>query len=221
MRIDIPNSDITISGIILNQDNLYEGDLKEPFKNFVEHAANLYHPYHNFRHSTHILWLCYQASLFYKDQLSKREIRNLLIAALFHDFDHAGKVDVTDIENIENAIKGLEKHVSHEDVGHVGEISNLIRYTEFPHKNSGSEIPLSGQILRDADLSQVLSNAWMQAILLGLGQERGKTFAEMLKGQVSFLENVTFATEWAQQAFPPEAISRKQTEVQELLKILN
>ena len=221
MKTDLPNSNITIAGIILNQGNVYEGDLKESFKKFVEHATNLYHPYHNFRHSTHILWLCYQASLFYKGQLSKREIRNLLIAALFHDFDHVGKVDVTDIENIEKAIKGLEKHISQEDAEYIEEISSLIRYTEFPHKNSGSEIPLSGQILRDADLSQVLSNAWMQAILLGLGQERGKTFAEMLKGQVSFLENVTFVTEWAQEMFPPEVIHRKQTEVQELLKILS
>jgi hypothetical protein len=38
----------------------------------------------------HVTWLCYQAAEFYRDRLTQRQIRNLLIAALFHDFDHPG-----------------------------------------------------------------------------------------------------------------------------------
>ena len=34
----------------------------------------------------HVTWLCYQAADFYRDRLTPRQIRNLLIAALFHDF---------------------------------------------------------------------------------------------------------------------------------------
>jgi len=38
----------------------------------------------------HVLWLCHQACRYYQNWLTARQLRNLLIAALFHDFDHPG-----------------------------------------------------------------------------------------------------------------------------------
>lgn len=51
--------------IIGNEENLYEGKLILYFRILFCNSTNLKNPYHNFRHT-----------------------RNLLIAALFHDFDH-------------------------------------------------------------------------------------------------------------------------------------
>src|SRR5271168_1526660 len=54
-------------------------------------SSNLNNPYHNFRHTLlHVLWLCEKACRYYQKTLAPRQMRNLLIAALFHDFDHPG-----------------------------------------------------------------------------------------------------------------------------------
>jgi len=79
-----------IPEIIGNDRGLYEGDLTGYFRALIFHATNLTRPYHNLRHMLHVTWLCYQAAEFYRDRLTQRQIRNLLIAALFHDFDHPG-----------------------------------------------------------------------------------------------------------------------------------
>ncbi len=67
----------------------------------------------------HVTWLCYKAAEYYRDRLTKRQIRNLLIAALFHDFDHPGRpdseADDPDGVNIGIAIAGLCRHIASED----------------------------------------------------------------------------------------------------------
>ena len=80
----------SILDIILNKDGLYEGDLIYYFRIVFKFAQNLHNPYHNMRHMLHVMWLCYQACSFYKDEMSPRDMRVLLIAAIFHDFDHLG-----------------------------------------------------------------------------------------------------------------------------------
>ncbi len=74
---------IAIPEIIRNDSLLYEGDLKVYFKAIFYKSQNLNHPYHNFRHTLHMLWLCYQACEFYKDELSPRQMRNLLVRPCF------------------------------------------------------------------------------------------------------------------------------------------
>src|SRR5580704_3760633 len=76
--------------IIGNEKGLYEGDLIFYFQTLFFRSSNLHNPYHNFRHMLHVLWLCYKACLHYEKKLTPREMRNLLVAALFHDFDHPG-----------------------------------------------------------------------------------------------------------------------------------
>ena len=85
------HSEVEISGdlpkVIGNEDNLYEGNLTYYFQVLFFRANNLYNPYHNFRHMTHVLWLCYKACEYYSRELPPRQMRALLIAALFHDFE--------------------------------------------------------------------------------------------------------------------------------------
>ena len=89
------HSEVEISGdlpkIIGNEENLYEGNLIYHFQVLFFRANNLYNPYHNFRHMSHVLWLCYKACQYYSHELPPRQMRALLIAALFHDFDHTGR----------------------------------------------------------------------------------------------------------------------------------
>src|SRR5215469_62698 len=105
-----------IPEIIGNDRGLYEGDLAAYFRALIFHATNLVRPYHNLRHMLHVTWLCYQAAEFYRDRMTPRQIRNLLIAALFHDFDHPGHSHPGEQDpdgiNIKIAITGLRRYIT-------------------------------------------------------------------------------------------------------------
>ena len=182
-------------------------------------AQNLKYPYHNFRHMFHVLWLCYQACVFYRGILPSRKMRNLLIAALFHDFDHSGLMGNDDL-NIERAIRGLKKFILEEDKEYIEEIIILVRATEFPYKVPSGTLSLAERIIRDADMSQALCEAWIQQIVFGLSAEWNKKPIEILEAQGAFHKNLEFHTEWAQQMFPQKAIDDKIAEAHDLLELL-
>lgn len=208
--------------IILNDHRLYVGDLKHYFKIVVTKARNLTKPYHNFRHMFYVVCTCFEACQYYlvkTEGHSRIKVRNLLIAGMFHDFDHSGVVGHDDLE-IERALRGLKKHILPEDLAEYEAIAVLIRATEYPYKTHAKELSLEGQILRDADLSQALSEVWMQQILFGLSQEMNLTPLEMLRTQESFLANLKFNTVWAKERFNPEVVQSKIAEVRGLLEIM-
>lgn len=211
----------SIPDIIRNADNVYEGNLIYYFKVIFLRSRNADNPYHNIRHMLHVFYLCYKACLFYGSLMvfNKRTRRHLLIAALFHDFDHSG-VSGPDIINIRTAIEGLRLHILPEDKPFCEEIEGLIKETEFPYKIPSEQLDLSAQILRDADLSQSLSVAWIQQVIFGLAKEWGKTPLEVLKMQEGFLGNLHPATSWAKTFFTQEDIQAKIQEAKELLEIL-
>lgn len=214
---------LSISGslpeIIRNKQEVYEGDLVAYFKVIFKTAQNLRRPYHNFRHMLHVVWLCYQACLFYKEILTPRQKRNLLVAALFHDFNHPGMMGDDDL-NIERAIRGLKKHIVLDDRGHYEDIALLMMMTEYPPKADGETISLSAQILRDADMGQSLAPAWIQQVIFGLAEEWGQKPIEVLQLQPKFLGSLKFHTDWGKQMFPQSAIDEKIRESQELIELL-
>ncbi len=213
------NSRNTISVVILNSEGLYEGDLRHYLNISFNHARNLRSPYHNFRHVFHVLGSCYAACRFYSDVLTPNEMRNLLIAAMFHDFDHPGRTGNDDL-NVVVAIRALRKHITKEDLVHFEEISELMRTTEFPHRVTTIPLNLQENILRDADASQVLSPDWVQQVILGLSAERSMSPMNVLKMQEGFLSNLVFGTEWARQTFSEEMIASRIKESRELIEIL-
>jgi hypothetical protein len=158
--------------------------------------------------------------MFYRETLSQREMRNLLIAALFHDFDHTGKSGPDSI-NISKAITGLVENLLYEDEPHLLAITRLIRATEFPYTVPADKLNLSGQIIRDADMSQSLTQAWIQQTIFGLSEEWNKPPLEVLKMQVPFHKNLEFYTDWAKQEFPPEVVKQRINEAQEHLALLS
>lgn len=209
-----------LPSVIRNSAGLYEGSLEHYFQAIFHHAQNVRHPYHNFRHMTHVAWLCHDACRFYRESLTSRQMRHLLIAALFHDFNHSGTSGDDDL-NIKRAIRGLEKHILSGDRLYLLEIGELIEITQFPYTVESTHLGLRALILRDADVSQALSVAWIQQIVFGLAAEWGKSPSEVLAIQEPFLSQVKFHTEWAQQRFPQVDIQAKVQEAQELVELLN
>jgi hypothetical protein len=179
----------------------------------------LANPYHNFRHIFHVLWLCHTACEYYGEKISKLEARILLIAALFHDFNHPGKAGNDDL-NIELAIRGLRKHIHPDDVIHLPRIEELIRITEYPPKESGDRLTLLGQILRDSDLSQALVDVWIQQVIIGLSEEWEITPKAVLQMQEKFLGSLSFSSDWAKERFTSKVIQDKIEEAQSLLAFL-
>ena len=100
------------------------------------------------------------------------------------------------------------------------QIEALIEATHYPYKIGSDKLDLLGQIIRDADLAQALSPAWIQQVVFGLAQEWEVSPLEVLKGQLSFLAGLSFSTCWAQQLFPQELIQAKIEEVEQLLRLL-
>jgi hypothetical protein len=219
-------SDVTgdLPQVIGNDERLYEGDLMLYFRTLFFQSRNLHNPYHNLRHTLHVVWLCHKACRYYQDELSPRQMRNLLITALFHDFDHPGHShpgeNDPDRINIQIAIAGLRRHILPADHVFLPEIETLIEATQYPYKVGSDKLDLLGQIIRDADLAQALSSAWIQQIIVGLAVEWGVHPIEVLRGQASFLAGLSLYTRWARELFPQELIQAKIEEGEQLLRLL-
>ena len=220
------NSEISgdIPEIIGNEDSLYEGDLIHYFQALFFKASNLNNPYHNLRHTLHVLWLCHKACRYYQDELTPRQVRILLIAALFHDFDHPGRPhpEAADPDriNIEIAITALRRHIAFEDRDLLPDIEATIEATHYPYKIAGDKLDLLGQIIRDADLAQALAPVWIQQVVIGLAKEWRTDPIAVLRAQAPFFTNLHFNTQWARQRFPQEIIEAKIEETRDLLRLL-
>ena len=203
----------TIIDIISNKDKEYEGDLKGYFKIIME-APNVLNPYHGIRHMLHVTYMCYEACCEMREVLSG-DVRNLLIAALFHDFGHTGKTG-NDSEQIILAVQGFEKHCLPEDIPYKDTIIKIIQSTEYPHKNPPQDI--IEQIIRDADISQTLSDVWIEHTLYDLSRELGITPRKMLEQQLEFLPSIKFYTTWGKNKFKKK-IKKRIKEVKKMLKV--
>jgi 3'5'-cyclic nucleotide phosphodiesterase len=210
--------------IIGNEEHLYEGDMTFYFRTLFFKSRNLHNPYHNFRHTLHVLWLCHKACQYYQNQLTPRQMRNLLITALFHDFDHPGHPhpgeNDPDRINIRIAIAGLRRYIMPTDRAFLPEIEALIEATQYPYKIGSEQLDLLGRIIRDADLAQALSPVWIQQVVIGLAQQWRVQPLDVLKSQGSFLASFSFNTRWARHMFPRELVQAKIDEVEQLLRLL-
>lgn len=198
-----------------NEEGLYEGTLHYYFAVILDQGENLGHAYHNFRHMMHVTCRAYEACRYYRAVLSPRAMRTLLIAAMFHDFNHRG-TSGNDRLNIERSLSGIRSHIAPEDRPHLDKIESLIEITEYPPKVESVTLELSAKILRDADLSQALAPVWFQQVIIGLAREWNKHPVEVLKIQEGFLSSVSFATQWGEEQFGP-LVTQKVNEAKRLL----
>jgi len=204
--------------VLENSHGLYIGNLRK-YLPIVANASNVFAPYHNLRHMLHVTVMCYSALLYQRE--SGREMhhvfaRVLLLAGLFHDFDHLGN-NVDDDVNIDRAINALHRHHLEEDRILLPAIEGLIKTTRYPYRQDASEIKHWERILRDADKSLVFSIAWIQQVA-GLGKEKGLTLKEALEKQLIFLRELSFDTEWGRFMFQDAGqITSKIVETERLL----
>ncbi len=218
---------MNLVSLIRNDKKIYEGDLIHYFRTIITHAKNLKNPYHNFRHLFHVLWLCHEACVWYIEKdprqygVGKKSRRNLLIAAMFHDFDHSGQCGTgRDHEEIARAIDGFRKHIALEDKHSLPQIEELITATEFPYTIESNRLSLSAKIIRDADMGQTFDPVWIQQIIFGLAQEMGIQPKVQLLRQQKFMSSVVFHSEWGQTRFPQPLIQARIQEVKDLISFL-
>lgn len=218
------NSNSTTRGslpqIITNAESLYEGNLRHYFSVLFHTAQNVNHPYHNWRHMMHVTTMAYFACQHHNNELRRLQIREILIAAMFHDADHSGLLGQDDL-NIERAVRVFKAHMLPEDQPHQNNIVSLMQDTEFPYKVSSDGLLLNARILRDADMAQVFSLAWMQQVIFGFASEWRKAPLDVLRLQIPFLDNITFSTEWGQTTYPKKVVEEKIEEVKQLLELLD
>ena len=211
--------------VIANEERLYEGELTLYFRILFFKSSNLHNPYHNLRHTLHVVWLSHKACRYYQSQLSPRQMRNLLITALFHDFDHPGHPhpgeDEPDRVNIQIAVAGLRRYIMPDDRVYLPEIESLIEATQYPYTTESDKLDLLGKIIRDADLAQALSSVWIQQVVIGLAQEWEVEPIEVLRKQIAFLAHLPFNTDWARKLFPREFVQAKIEEAERLLQLLH
>jgi hypothetical protein len=166
----------------------------------------------------------HKACRYYQDELIPRLTRNSLITALFHDFDHPGHPhpgeNDPDRINIQIAIAGLRRYIMPADRAFQPEIEALIEAAQYPNKIGSEKLDLLGRIIRDAELAQALSPAWIQQVIIGLAAEWGVHPIEVLRAQASFLAGLSFDTRWARQLFPQELIQAKIEKFEQLLRLL-
>lgn len=186
-----------ILDIIENANNRYEGNL-DHYYDVVMHAPNAYGLYHGSRHMLHVPWEAYDGGV--QMGLDRRELRDLLIAGMMHDYNHTCKPN-DDQVNIDRALQGLDMHALEEDRPHLNNIRRYIMATKFPYGDE--KFSQNHLILRDADQSQTFSVAWIGSTLHGLGSELGLSYEEMLRLQVPYLEKLKFHTLWGQNKFVP------------------
>lgn len=148
-------------------------------------------PYHNMYHVMCMVRNCFIIASAL--EIHKKEIKNLLIAALFHDFNHSGG-KLKDSENVKNAILAFEEHSKQPKEDNL-KIIEIIKATEYPYVISEDKLNIYQKIIRDADLLQSFEDNYIQQITIGLGmQEMGLDVKSILIGQENFLKNIKFHT---------------------------
>lgn len=168
--------------------------LKKGLKYIIQHNVSNTAPYHNLNHMLTVTKYCYYA-LDYMKLLNEPYAEELLLAALFHDFNHSmGKN--TDDMNIIAAKTGIEKFLYENNMTYLklNAIHDIINATQYPYIIKPNELNIHQAIIRDADLCQILEYDWIQHIIFGLSIELALEVPKLIEGEVKFLESIKFIT---------------------------
>jgi hypothetical protein len=169
-------------------------ELQKAFSWIMKNSTSNNLPYHNFNHLLTVMRYTYGACQFY--ELTKKEEKEMLMAALFHDVNHSGG-EFRDDVNVQMAKETVTKFIV-QFCDHINsdEVCRIINATEYPYVIEPEVMDLKQQIIRDADLMQVFEPNWIQQLMLGLCLEMGITMGEMIPGQRDFLMKSQFNTTW-------------------------
>jgi hypothetical protein len=190
--------------------------LTEYLTYFRQYTLHQTQGYHNQCHSYSVALNCYEGAM-NTALLTSNDRVAILLAGLFHDYQHTQNLDLChkeDSVNIRIAVNGfLEIHSKvKQPVDDVicKKVVYLIQTTEYPYKTNSIKLrcPLA-KIIRDADLMNIYEEpevALQQ--LYGLYKEKlnGIPFSQIgntpttrdwFKANVVFLKSVNFISQWA------------------------
>lgn len=156
-------------------------------------------PYHNNQHLMNMIRMSADiAAILEANYEYHVDFKVMLLAAMFHDFDHSGGV-LPDSSNIQRAVAGW--HVWAENVNYSNSmrvsVERAIRCTQYPFVIEPST--KEQRILRDADLMSSLEPLGVPMLMHGLRAElaiagRPMTLQEFADGQLSFIDSIGFFT---------------------------
>lgn len=161
-------------------------------------------PYHGIDHVFMVYEKCKYSVNRAEYRHTVKHINELLIAALFHDYNHSGG-KLKDSENIKNAIIGCKAFVdelnstSDEATVSMEIVTDIIKATEYP--NNMTQLTVEQQIIQDADMGYLFENIAIVKLYSGLRDEFGTTLDEFLQNQLKFLNSVKFHSRTLQHAW--------------------
>lgn len=156
-------------------------------------AASL--QYHNRYHSCWMVAKCFDMAE--QMEIGGEDLKALVLAALFHDFNHSGGI-VSDHVNVANAVQGLlnATEVTRSDP-FLSKVIRTLSVTQFPFVRKPET--LAEQVIRDADILQGCTVHFAKTIYVDLYGElqtsKGSlSFIDFRKGQEAFLKGVEMFT---------------------------
>lgn len=169
--------------------------LQKAFKYILINSSSNYNPYHDLNHLMTVLKYTYQGAIS-ENLKGDRELRELLLTAIFHDVNHSAGKKTDDI-NIKNSKKAIKEFVESEKIDvDLDAMNEILDATQYPYVIDGGDLSLRQAIIRDADLMQVYEYNWIRQNIAGLSKELKMSFIDFLKPQRKFLENSEFNTKW-------------------------
>lgn len=184
-------------------------------------------PYHNLFHTMSMVKNVYQGARFHN--LPNIETTSLVVAALFHDYDHSGGL-WADCDNVKLAATKFWKfyNANANTLGlliNAGLTDACIRVTEFPFVLE--PVTLAEEIIRDADMLQISEPYWFEMTTLGIKAEfetkigQSISMIDYLRGQISFVNNhFKHYTEWGKMRANAPLVTKRREAYQQILDIL-
>lgn len=172
--------------------------LQKGFKYIINHSKSNNVPYHNLNHLLTVLKYVHNG-LQVEGITDKEEVKNILVAALFHDVDHSSGKETDDV-NVATAKETIRTFSKSTGVELDFDITDeILDATEYPYKIEGGDLTLRQGIIRDADLMQVFEYNWIHQNICGLSQELNIEFFTFIELQEKFLNAVEFNTKWGKE----------------------
>jgi len=166
--------------------------LGEALNFIIKESKSNFSPYHNLNHNITVTVFSYYIGKI--EKISSKEMKELLIAAIFHDFNHSAGESKDDI-NVKNAKKGIKEFIEkNKIVVDLDAIDKILDATEFPYKVNEEDLNIQQKIIRDADLTQLFEPTRLQANFLGLQKEQKIEYKKQLENQEKFYKVLKFRT---------------------------
>ena len=151
----------------------------------------------NTYHNIDRLFTVFKYTTILSEQISIKNEIELFIAALFHDYNHLGKMG-NDNLNIEKAKYTVAEFHKLFPEFNLDIVHYLIDCTEYPYTVKDKALTIEGKMIRDADMSYILEDISIVKLYYGLRNEFDQTLETFLDNQTNFLSNVKFYTPYLQ-----------------------